>query len=150
MGMCKGCGIVFNANDMKDGYCKSCKPEFFTKEYDEEQKKIKLKEVEEKTKKDNSNLKMAFLISMVLIIIGVAFFVYETVSKPNEATIKNLASQYPIGPLGMEVLESQIKILNNYNKDGKIYYIIQVGQRVCDMPMLKIEGTWNALGISCK
>lgn len=24
MGMCKGCGIVFNTNDMIDGYCKDC------------------------------------------------------------------------------------------------------------------------------
>lgn len=24
MGMCKGCGEVFNANDMVDGYCKDC------------------------------------------------------------------------------------------------------------------------------
>ena len=24
MGMCKSCGIVFNANDMKDGFCVTC------------------------------------------------------------------------------------------------------------------------------
>lgn len=24
MGMCKGCGVVFNTNDMVDGYCKDC------------------------------------------------------------------------------------------------------------------------------
>jgi hypothetical protein len=24
MGMCKGCGEVFNTNDMVDGYCKDC------------------------------------------------------------------------------------------------------------------------------
>ncbi len=28
MGMCKSCGIVFNANDMVNGYWEDCKPEF--------------------------------------------------------------------------------------------------------------------------
>lgn len=26
MGMCKKCGLVFNANDMKDGVCQNCEP----------------------------------------------------------------------------------------------------------------------------
>uniref|UniRef100_UPI0040481D18 hypothetical protein n=1 Tax=Aliarcobacter sp. TaxID=2321116 RepID=UPI0040481D18 len=110
---------------------------------------IKSEETEDQIKKNKSSLKTAFLISILLIVIVITFFVYESISKPREATIKNFASQYS-GLAGKEVPESEIKIIGNYNKDGKIYYILQVGENVCDMSMIKIEGTWNALGISCK
>jgi uncharacterized protein YbjQ (UPF0145 family) len=41
MGMCKECNEVFNANDMINGLCKSCMPEGYLQEKEEEKSRVK-------------------------------------------------------------------------------------------------------------
>lgn len=49
MGMCQGCGIVFNANDMIDGYCNRCI-------WNEIGKKERLSEEQSKPEKTTSSV----------------------------------------------------------------------------------------------
>ena len=37
-----------------------------------------------------------------------------------------------------------------YEKDGRTYVIIQVNNKVCDLPLLKTSNGWTANGVSCK
>ncbi len=43
-----------------------------------------------------------------------------------------------------------IKIIKSYEKDGKNVQILQIKNHICEMPMLKIDNKWTALGIECK
>ena len=77
MGMCKGCGVVYSALIMKDGYCKDCKPELFSEmeinQIDNNgMVEIQYNEVEKP--KMNKNLILS------LLVIGIslsAYFIYD-------------------------------------------------------------------------
>jgi hypothetical protein len=54
MGMCKGCGIVYSAIEMKDGYCKSCQKDFIKIDaHDDNNDNIK----HQNNNKSNDNIK---------------------------------------------------------------------------------------------
>lgn len=61
MGMCKGCQIVFNTNDMENGYCKTCINSG--------------KSVEIKTKEETRPSSKVLTIIISLIIASVVFFI---------------------------------------------------------------------------
>lgn len=70
-------------------------------------------------------------------------------SKPSEKEVKELAQQYlasmPFGGGG----GSEIKVIKSYVKDGNVVMVIQSGNMICDMPMMKTDKGWIARGISC-
>ncbi len=42
------------------------------------------------------------------------------------------------------------EFIKYYEKDGRTYVIIQVNNKVCDLPLLKTSNGWTANGVSCK
>jgi len=64
---------------------------------------------------------------------------------PSDNIVKNIAAQYNIS--GAKA--SDIKIVKSYDKDGKTVMVLQIKNMVCEMPMLEIDGQWNATGIHC-
>jgi len=66
-------------------------------------------------------------------------------SGPSDDIVKNIASQYHIS--GAKA--SDIKIVKSYDKDGKTVMVLQIKNMICEMPMLEINGQWNATGINC-
>ena len=96
MGMCKSCGVVYSALIMKDGYCKDCKPEFFTEEY--KQKNVAEKTIEKKEKSDLTskqvNLILISCASILLLVIGI--FIYNKMTKPNDSLLKSMVMDFKI------------------------------------------------------
>ena len=146
MGMCKSCGIVFNDNDIVNGYCEDCKPEFFTEEY--KQKNVAEKTIEKKEKSDLTskqvNLILISCASILLLVIGI--FIYNKMTKPSDSLLKNMVMDFKIP----YVKESEISIVNSYDKYGKTVYVIDVKSMICEMPIVKSGSTWKALEINCK
>lgn len=157
MGMCQGCGEVFSALVMKDGYCQNCKPEYFTESdmgrmenIDNPKNQPVDEEVQQRIQEDKKRLMKKFQILGLIILIGVGIYAYIVLTKPSDKLVKNIAAQYNIGFMGMKPFVQDIHIIKNYEKDGKLHYILQVDKMVCDMPMLKVNSKWIATGINCQ
>lgn len=130
MGMCKGCGVVYSALIMKDGYCKDCKPELFSEmeinQIDNNgMVEIQYNEVEKP--KMNKNLMLS------LLVIGIslsAYFIYDFLTTPSSSVVKELASNYTF-------IGEKFKILKSYEDKGKLVYVLEIYNSVCEMPVIK-------------
>ena len=149
MGMCKGCGVVYSALIMKDGYCQECKPELFIDTPEMQEELRKLKEQENDKKILNKKMNTRYIIIGVIMIICGLIIAYIQFTKPSDNVVKQIAAKYNIGPFGLNPSITDIEIIKNYEKDGKIYYVISYDKKVCEMPMLKVNSEWKALGITC-
>ncbi len=61
--------------------------------------------------------------------------------------IQKLAASYKIGGY---TSPKDINIIDSYEKDAKTIQILEINGAICEMPMIKVNGNWQALGISCK
>ncbi len=61
--------------------------------------------------------------------------------------IQKLAASYKIGGYTSPI---DINIIDSYEKDAKTVQILEINGAICEMPMIKVNGNWQALGISCK
>lgn len=64
---------------------------------------------------------------------------------PKDITRKMVLNFFP----GAELTLDDIKYLSAYSKDGGYVVNIQVGDALCEMPMIKGDKEWIAKGISC-
>lgn len=77
--------------------------------------------------------------------------------------IKNQQKQIKVELPSQETLDYFVKVyklsteeklsaefIKNYEKDGRTHVIIQVNNKICDMPLLKTSSGWTANGVSCK
>ncbi|WP_151952189.1 hypothetical protein [Aliarcobacter butzleri] len=77
--------------------------------------------------------------------------------------IKNQQKQIKVELPSQETLDYFVKVyklsteeklsaefIKNYEKDGRTHVIIQVNNKICDMPLLKTSTGWTANGVSCK
>lgn len=144
MGMCKGCNEVYNTSIMREGYCESCKPEFFTKEYEEK----KLHEpIIKKESKDLSgkqvNIIISIAVAVVLVVVGI--FAYNKMTKPSNSILKSLVLDFDFP----NIRSSDIEVVNSYKKYGKTVYILNIKNMTCEMPVIKSASSWKAIKINC-
>ena len=77
--------------------------------------------------------------------------------------IKNQQKQIKVELPSQETLDYFVKVyklsteeklsaefIKNYEKDARTHVIIQVNNKICDMPLLKTSSGWTANGVSCK
>jgi len=150
MGMCKGCGVVYSALIMKDGYCKDCKPDLFSEieinqiEINQIEKDgisgISINENQVEKPKPNKNLIMGVLVVGALL--GV-YFLYDFLTTPSSSIVKELATNYKYANV------DKIKILKSYEDKGKLVYVLEIYNSICEMPVIKTSNGWSATGMSC-
>lgn len=82
MGMCKGCGTVFSALIMKNGYCQNCKPEWFEEVEEGYEEKIEDKTISNEIEKKDSQTCgiVSFVLSIVSLFTGVLGVLFATIS----------------------------------------------------------------------
>ena len=142
MGMCKGCGVVYSALIMKDGYCKDCKPELFS---EMEINQIDNNGMVEVSYNEVEKPKMNKNLMLSLLIIGIslsAYFIYDFLTTPSSSVVKELASKYTF-------IGEKFRILKSYEDKGKLVYVLEIYNSVCEMPMIKTSNGWSATGMSC-
>ena len=61
--------------------------------------------------------------------------------------IQKLAASYKIGGY---TSPSDINLIDSYEKDAKTIQILEINGAICEMPMIKVNGNWKALGITCR
>ncbi len=142
MGLCKGCGIIYSALIMKDGYCKDCKPELFS---EMEINQIDNNGMVEVSYNEVEKTKMNKNLMLSLLVIGIslsAYFIYDFLTTPSSSVVKELASKYTF-------IGEKFKILKSYEDKGKLVYVLEIYNSVCEMPMIKTSNGWSATGMSC-
>lgn len=87
-----------------------------------------------------------FLIAVVLIGAVIGYFVYDASTKPKDKIVKQIANKYRINYSKI----SDIKIVKSYENRGKLIYILNIKNSICEMPMIEIDKIWTATGIDCK
>ena len=92
----------------------------------------------------NNRAKMFFGLGVVAIIGGMAFMYMNAKWNYN---IKELAASYNIGGY---TSPNDINIIDSYEKDAKTIQILEIDGAICEMPMIKVNGDWKSLGITCK
>jgi len=153
MPTCKKCNEIVGASDIvKNGVCKDCYAKLDENELNGISNDDKSKELKKDETKLNDIDKIFLGIGALVVLAGIYFiftsFKSSDIVKPNKpdiSTIKSLAHSY----FKYSSTLSEIEVIKSYEKDGKIVEIVKIGDKVCDMPMLKINGRWNALGIKC-
>jgi len=134
MPTCKKCNeIVGVADIIKDGVCKYCINPNQPEGVIIEDSKIASKKISKKQ----------IIIAGIVLILAL-YGINRYFSTPSEYVIKELAHSYIY-----YTPTKDIKVIKSYEKDGKIVEILKIKDRVCEMPMLKVDGVWNAFGINC-
>lgn len=67
---------------------------------------------------------------------------------PSDAAVKNIAYQY-MGSMMKNLKESEIRINNSYENNGKTVMILEIRNMICEMPMIETQKGWQATGINC-
>lgn len=149
MGMCKGCGVVYSALVMKNGYCRDCKPGLFSEDelkqtLENEGIIINNNEELKNEPKSNKELIVGGVIGGILLLI-VGYFIYSIFTKPSDEIVKKIASSYNVS----YSKASDINIIKSYEDKGKLVYILNIKNMICEMPMINVNGEWLATGINC-
>ena len=71
------------------------------------------------------------------------YFIYDFFTTPSSSDVKKLARYYQY------VNEDKIKILKSYEDKGKLVYVLEIYNSVCEMPVIKTSNGWSATGMSC-
>lgn len=87
-----------------------------------------------------------FLIVVALIGAGIGYFAYDASTKPTDKIVKEIANKYRINYSKV----SDIKIIKSYEDRGKLVYILNIKNSICEMPMIEVDKDWAATGIDCK
>jgi hypothetical protein len=147
MGMCKGCNKVFNVVAMKDGLCEEC----YIKENGVSFNLSTTSEDKVVNETNGPVTPMAQGTKNILIGLGVAvalgavYFIYNSITYPSDAVVKNIASQMINRP------EDKIEIVSSYKSNGGIMMNLKIGQAICEMPMLNTDSDgWVGRGINCQ
>lgn len=87
-----------------------------------------------------------FMVLVGIIIVVIIYFVNQKSLTPSDQVVKNIATQYNIDYAKI----NDIKIIKSYEEKGKIVYILNIKDNICEMPMLEINKEWRAIGIDCR
>ncbi|WP_323588120.1 hypothetical protein [Aliarcobacter butzleri] len=85
MGMCKGCGVVYSALVMKDGYCRDCKPMWFDESGEPIKGAVSIDDNVENKKQETKDNQTLGIISFVLSILtffmgGIVGVIFASIS----------------------------------------------------------------------
>jgi hypothetical protein len=156
MGMCRECKKVFYYRDIKDHYCKNCRPDLFSEEelqrIQQREDKINQKdEPIEEVEQAPKAFKWVWII-LILVIVGGGYWIYNENNKPSDSIVELIAAQYASK---MDLGDGYgatptITILKSFEKNGETVEVLQINNAICKMPMLKnAQGEWISTGIYC-
>ena len=81
-----------------------------------------------------------FIVSCV---IGGLYFFYSSNKKIEDNIVKKIAASYEL------VLATDIEIIKTFEDKGKKVYMLKIGNSICEMPTIKIDGNLTATGMTC-
>lgn len=151
--MCRECKKVFDYRDIKDHYCKNCRPDLFSEEelqrIQQREDKINQKdELIEQVEDKPKSFKWVWII-LLIFIIAVGYWIYIEQNRPSSSTVKNIATQYA-SQMAFGGPYASITILKSYERNGETVEVLQINNTICKMPMLKnASGEWIATGMYC-